>query len=56
MGYSFLAGTRAVSSPSFLSFSFLFLHHNTCSNTLLFQNSAHYTGALGASLVCLTSS
>ena len=34
MGYSFLEGTQAVSSPSFLSFSFLFLHHNTCSNTL----------------------
>ena len=52
MGYLFLEGTRAMSSPSFYSFSLLFLHPNICSNTLFFQNLAHYTRALGAGLAC----
>ena len=43
MGYSFLKGTRAVSSLLFLSPSFPFLHPNTCSNTFFFKNLAHYT-------------
>ena len=41
MGYPFLKGTRAMSYPSFLSLSFLFLHPTTLVLTpFFFQNSA----------------
>ena len=52
MGYPFLKGTRAVSSPSFLSLSFLFLHPTTLVLTPFFQNSTHSIGAWGAGLAC----
>ena len=52
MGYHFPEGTRAMSSSSFLSHFLSYSCIRTLVLTLFLQNSAHCSGARGASLAC----